>query len=80
MISIDEDILKGVELPPRSLLHAKGDLVVDIVLKIVECANGLINLVSVKDGSLEDSFDVVVEVGESETTLLCFFVRVYEED
>ena len=80
MITIDEDILKGFELPPCSLLHAKGDLVVYIVIKIVECANGLIDLVSVKDGSLEDSFDVVVEVGESETTLLCFFVRVYEED
>ncbi len=80
VIAIDEDILKRVKLPTSTLLHAKSDLIVDVVVQVIKTTYRLIHLIPKEDCGLKQGFDVGIEVGETQTALFGLAMRVYEED
>ena len=79
-VSINNDVGKGLEPLSVSLIHSEGDLVVDVIVKVIVVPNSFGDFVSKVNSFGEDGFDVFIEVVESEFSLLCFLVAIDEEN
>ena len=79
-VSVNNDIGKWLKPLFVSLIHSEGDLIVDVILKLIVVPDSLCDFVSKIDSFGEYGSDMFVEVVESEFSLLCFFVAINEED
>ena len=80
MIPINKDILKWFEPLPCSFLGPKSDFIVYVIIELIEASYCFNHFSSEENGFLEHFFNACIEVWESYSALLVFFMGVDEKD